>query len=491
MEQCLESDADHMRRALAAAFRSPALFSQRILHRPLRSYQLAPARAIIDSVLRGRGLTFAVMMARQAGKNETAAQVEAFLLQRFARRGGSLIKAAPTFQPQSINSLLRLRGLWAGSSLPPLVAERGYMLRHGQAQIAFFSAAAGANVVGATANILLEADEAQDIDVDKWNKDFRPMGASTNVTTVLWGTAWTAQTLLAQTIASLRQLEVRDGVQRVFLAPWQQVAAEAPAYGRYVRAEIARLGADHPLIRTQYALEAIDGQGGMFPAATRALMQGTHARQRQPQDGQEYALLVDVAGEAEEHLEGALLRALEPRKDSTAVTVVALERLLGDLPRYRVVDRHWWTGQPHHTLYRTLVSLAERWQARRVIVDATGVGAGVASFLKQALGARVTPIHFTAKSKSDLGWDFRGICDSGRFQDYVDDGEPEWRQFWREVQAADYQVVEGPNRLMRWGVADPTVHDDLLISAALCAWLDDEEGHLSMPAVIIEAPEVL
>jgi len=44
---------------------------------------------------------------------------------------------------------------------------------------------------------------------------------------------------------------------------------------------------------------------------------------------------------------------------------------------------------------------------------------------------------------------------------------------------------------MRWGVADPTVHDDLLISAALCALLDGEGRSPLVPAVIIEAPEVL
>lgn len=42
-------------------------FSRLILHRPLRSYQLAPAHAILESILHGRGLTFAVMMSRQSG----------------------------------------------------------------------------------------------------------------------------------------------------------------------------------------------------------------------------------------------------------------------------------------------------------------------------------------------------------------------------------------------------------------------------------------
>ena len=50
-----------------------------------------------------------------------------------------------------------------------------------------------ATLFGITANskgsLLLECDEAQEVGRDKWQKDFDPMGASTNVTTVFFGTA--------------------------------------------------------------------------------------------------------------------------------------------------------------------------------------------------------------------------------------------------------------------------------------------------------------
>ena len=75
--------------------------------------------------------------------------------------------------------------------------------------------------------------------------------------------------------------------------------------------------------------------------------------------------------------------------------------------------------------------------------------------------------------------------------DYQDDDGPEWRQFWREVEAADYAIVGGPNKRMRWGVPDPRVHDDLLISAALCARLDRDERPPHAPSQIVEAPDPL
>ncbi len=44
---------------------------------------------------------------------------------------------------------------------------------------------------------------------------------------------------------------------------------------------------------------------------------------------------------------------------------------------------------------------------------------------------------------------------------------------------------------MRWGVADPTVHDDLLMSAALVAVLDQEQRSPYLDAQIIEAADPL
>ncbi len=489
------ADLRRRRRALVRAMTDIELFSRAVLRRPLRRYQLAPARAIVASVLQRQGLTLAVMMPRQAGKNETAAQVEAFLLNLHRRRGGFIVKAAPTLTPQALNSLLRLETVLQGSALPAPVREQGYMLRVGQARAAFFSAAPEANVVGATANILLEGDEAQDIDEAKWNKDFRPMAASTAATTVLWGTAWTAQTLLARTMRSLRVLEQRDGRQRVFTVAWEQVAAEVPQYKQHVEGEIARLGAEHPLIKTQYLLQEIAADGGLLPPDAQALMRGSHPPLDGPLPGEEYALLVDVAGEAEERGDlDAALRQRQPRRDSTAVTIVAVERG-GPLPRYRVVARHWWTGRPHHQLQGAIARLAEQWGAARVVVDATGLGAGLASFLRQALGPRVVPFVFTARTKSELGWAFRGLCASGRFSDHAElpAGHPAaaaQAQFWREVAAADY-AVDGPERRMRWGVADAAVHDDLLISAALCALLDREPRPAAEPGLVVEPADPL
>jgi hypothetical protein len=494
-------DDGRWRRAVMAWLSDPSGFSDLVLYRPLRSYQLEAAHAILDSIISGLGLTFVVTMSRQAGKNELSGQLEAYLLNLFQRRGCQIVKASPTYKPQTVNSILRLtdrldnvwnRGRWR--------RREGYIVQLGKARTVFLSADPAANVVGATADALLEADEAQDIQPKKWYKDFLPMGASTNCTRVLYGTAWTNDTLLNNHIQELKRQEQQDGRRRVFSYAADIVGHEVPAYASFVEGEVARLGRNHPIIRSQYFLETIDAEGGLFSEMRRALMRGGHQRQHEPTPGKRYAILLDVAGEDEEAgdpLDRAMLE--HPKRDATALTVVEIDVEFGRLPNYRVVDRRLWLGAKHSTLHNKILALATHWGAVWIVVDATGVGAGLASFLEKALGDKVLPLVFSPKIKSDLGWKFIATIETGRFSDYQDDHEPDTRQFWYEVEACQYQVHDGPGKRMSWGVWDTPGfdgmiaygHDDLLISAALCSILDDQDWPGTGPSAVIHLPDEL
>ena len=81
--------------------------------------------------------------------------------------------------------------------------------------------------------------------------------------------------------------------------------------------------------------------------------------------------------------------------------------------------------------------------------------------------------------------------ESGRYKDYADDGAEDTRQFWREVAECEFEVLPGPGKLMRWGVADPAVHDDFVMSAALVAVLDGVEWSVEVEGEVIEPREHL
>lgn len=467
----------------------------------MRAYQLEAAEAIVRDVLAGGGRTFVVEMSRQAGKNELSAQIEAYLLTIFQRVGGQIVKASPTFKPQTLNSLQRLsdrlRTPWHFGRIRH---RSGYIVQVGEARAMFFSAEPKASVVGATASLLLEGDEAQDIKAAKWDKDFEPMKASTNATTVLWGTAWTSNTLLyLAKQAALRQ-QARDGVRRVFVYPADVVSQFLPAYAAHVADRVERLGRQHPLIKTQYYLEEIDHEGGMFPAARQALMRGTHSRQRAPEPGRQYALLVDVAGEDEEQRGSAEVlerdQLANRKRDATAISVVEITP--GDQWSYLVRDRHLFLGVRQTALYDRINALVSHWGARWVVVDATGAGAGLASFLEARWPERVVRFEFSSASKSDLGWEFLGVVETGRFRDHADDGGAEYRQFWYEVEKCQYEVLDGPGQRLRWGVVEPAAydglvargHDDLLISAAFTAVLDKQPHPTEYFGAIVQAEPV-
>ena len=196
----------------------------------LRGYQVGPARAIAESVERGLGRQFAVVFSRQAGKDELLAQLLAFLLTRYQRHGGSAVLAAPTFRPQAALSRDRLLERLA----TPLTVSKtrvrdGYAVQLGRASARFLSAAPGANARGQTADLLLVANEAQDIRPEVWDAVFDPMAASTNATTLFLGTVWSRDTLLARQLRHLEELERRDGVRRVWRVPWERVTRELPA----------------------------------------------------------------------------------------------------------------------------------------------------------------------------------------------------------------------------------------------------------------------
>ena len=247
------------------------------------------------------------------------------------------------------------------------------------------------------------------------------------------------------------------------------MAGYNPDYQAYVAAERERLGENHPLFLTQYCLLPVRGGGGFLSLQQRTQLSGEHTREHSPDRGRVYVAGIDLAGEAEEG-ENAMLRSARPRQDSTVVTIGELEfPPSGDIqkqPTIRVVEHYWWTGRKHSELYAQLVDVLKSvWRCRRVVVDATGIGQPVSSFLRQALGPRVVPFTFTAQSKSRLGFDLLAAVNSGRLKMYSGDGSPEHQEFWQEMECAKSHYR--PNQTMSFYVDPARGHDDFLMSLAL------------------------
>ncbi len=489
----------------------------------VRTYQQGVFEAVLTSIKKKHGYSFVVMFPRQSGKNELQAHLEVYLLTLLSRHTVEIIKISPTLRPQAQTCMRRFEQVARRNQLITSIWKKDGSNSYcvGGARITFLSAAPGSNIVGATASGLLEVDEAQQVSIEKYDRDIAPMSASTCATHVFWGTAWTSATLLARELRAAEEAEKKDGVRRVFRLTADDVAKEVEAYRKHVEEKIARLGRTHPMVRTQYFSEEVDGEGGMFPAERQALMTTSNTTVCEPKDGGIYALLLDVAGEDEgvRGIDGAMSMA-NPSRDATALTLVeiVLDRAGDPLslsseahqsrqpaPKYRPVMRWQWVGANHVTLQTTIRDIALEWKVRAVVVDATGVGAGLASFLDRALPGRVTPFTFNSASKSALGWDFLAIVDSGRWQEPVfsdlpGDDQPRFqKEFFAQLSACQYQVSNNSQRTMKWGVPENArhpisgepLHDDWVLSAALCAVLEKMDLRSAGAAFIVNAPDPL
>jgi len=478
----------------------------------LRPYQLEAANAIIKSVFNRDGLTFVIIFSRQSGKDETLAIIFLFLLLRFIEWGADMVCAQPTFKPQTINAMERLRN--RGTNFGRRLRRTAcYIMRLGQARVSYFSTDPSANVVGATADRLLVINEAQDVDPTVYDKRFSPMAASGNATKVFSGTSWTTDTLLEREKAAALIAEKQDGIKRVFIVDSMEVAKANPLYGRYVEQEIQKLGRQHPLIRSQYFCETIDAQAGMFNAARRALMQGDQPAQSTPIAGHHYAFCIDVAGQDEALLN--LDGMGNPGRDSTTLSIVDID--LSTLPTlqaptYRIVSRHAWQGQNHLTIFGKLKAFADQWRPQHIVIDATGVGEGLWAMLDKAFPARVIPVKFTQQTKSEIGWRFLAIIETGRIRDCSDEQASslhrplptgDGRKTVHDVVRLQYdkcqsEILPGPAKTLRWGVKDGTrgpdgglIHDDYILADSLVAELDTLNWSLSSPTLITQPPDYI
>ncbi|ADJ26566.1 conserved hypothetical protein [Dehalogenimonas lykanthroporepellens BL-DC-9] len=417
-------------------------------------YQTEIYEAVIDSIFKNRGLTFSVEIARQGGKNELSALLEASLLFYYQQKSYNIIKCAPTFNPQALISLRRLCGRLSNWTLNDVSSvERGYVVRLGEARAFFLSAAPRSNVVGNTAHLLLEVDEAQDVTVEKFDRDFRPMAAVANATTVLYGTPWRQGSLLDEVKSANLRLEADDGLRRHFRYDWRVVAGYRPLYRKFVEGEMARLGENHPTFRTQYALLPLEAGDGLFTDTHLMAMSGEYPRLRLPRPGDNYVGGLDLGGDA-----GA-------GADSSVLTVAAVTPEPGGEPRLRVVNHFAWTGLPGGALIPRVLEVVRAWKLRRLAVDATGLGQPLAGMLRRSLGSRIVSFVFTRKTKSELGYQLLASVGTGRLELYARDSSPESVECWRQLETAEAEYRA--DRTMNFFVNPATGHDDYLISLAL------------------------
>ena len=370
----------------------------------------------------------------------------------------------------------------------------------GNTKVRCLSASPNAAVVGATADLLLEVDEAQMVPPDKFDREAAPMAASANAVQVFWGTAWDDQTLLSRETRFARQDEEKDLSKHVFQTTCIEVGHEVPEYGAFVRGQIERLCREHPSVRTQFFCEEISDLTSMFRGERIDRMKGDHEPLYGPDADSCYVFLIDVAGSDEVSSAAKKSSGFSDRRDATVVTIcdVSLPDEKSYDPKnfvWKVAARRLYRNLRSEQLEERICGEIERWGAQKIIIDHSGLGTMLCDMLITKYPDKVWLVDITAANKTKMAWDFIAMVDTGRWIEYRSNEEKLMQSGFRPGKEA-YEILDDPDLLqqmfyrelracriepnangqtVRWGVPDGTrdhatgriLHDDLVMSAAM------------------------
>lgn len=429
------------REKLRIALHDIAYYREHILRRPLFWPQVEIFNTVKEAILDGNGRTITVMASRQTTKNEISGELQKWILLYFARKGGICIRTAPTYRPQVVLSKRRLEKTL---NLDPFTRgsyqkSEGYIYRRGMAEIHFLSSGADANVVGSTADILLDIDEAHKVDEDKFYEDFDPMRASTNAPCVFWGVGADGSDLLWRQRMKNEEDAPQDNLY--FPAPiWCEIN---PVYEKFFSGVVSRLGIKHPVVQTQYMLQPSVSSDAFFDQEqTDGILRSEHSRCRERVGNLPVYMCIDIAGEDLFGNEDAINQGIDPRKDSTAVIIYTVDgsNLYHGHPLVRILDIHHWVGRPLPAQQDELERIVTRWKPNKVRIDARGIGEQIGSYLRTKFGQAVDNYKATGTSVNKDCNGLYALVNNHRIKMFIGDSTPEYQAFVSHLKGAKKEV---------------------------------------------------
>ncbi|MDA0799949.1 MAG: hypothetical protein O2884_14965 [Chloroflexi bacterium] len=410
----------------------------------LTTYQSEIARAVLDSVLNERGLTFTVEIARGGGVRELSAQIEHLLLTLHLNDGANLLRIAP---PGSADTRERVvealqegapEGLWA--------AERK-SVRLGRSTLRFLTTDELGPAILHHGLGLIEVADAQMVSEQVFESWIRPLGDIAGATTVLYGQPLNGETPFELTKQRNREAEVRDGITRHFRVASDEVALALPEFAREMAEERARLGSEHPEFQSAYLLRPTIG-GAPLLATDHLNTIESGCRTHEPNGSSD--IVASVIATRLPDAERVSVAQLFASPTATAVVTIATRTPDSDL---HVIEHRWVEAVTPEMLAKRVAKILAEWQpVRTVAEDGTSQRTGLhdrhanafRDALTQAMG--FTPIAWV---RSDTASDSRRLTDllaalhTGRLTTYRFDGSPEHRALRHELATAEIEYTDG------------------------------------------------
>jgi hypothetical protein len=404
----------------------------------LTSYQNEIARAILDSVLNDRGLTFTVEIAKGGGARELSAQIEKLLLTLHLNDGAQMFRIAP---PGASDTRERLISAFRQSALQGLWSAERAFVRLGKATLRFVSIESlGPTLIpsGMASAGLIEVADAQRVPADVYNRWLQPLAEATGATTVLYGYPLDGKSRFEQTKQQNREAQQRDGLRRHFRVCAEQVARALPGYRRRMELACERLGEEHPEFRTGYLLRPMPASGPLLSAGSVHVIE-RGMRGRGPAEG-ERALASVVVMRLPDASASAIPLLLNSHGASAVVTV-AQQDSTGALS---VVEHRWLQAIDAATLVRRIARVVDDWRPERLVAEErTTQGVDFRMLLEHALGRLpVEWAHANEYHDSQLALGLLAAVHTGKLTLYSVDGSPEHRALRHELVSAVAEYTE-------------------------------------------------
>lgn len=416
--------------------------------KPLKPDQVFIIREIEGLMADGSGDTITVMLPRQYGKNEIAATVHERHLIRNVAIGGSIVRAAPTYKPQTVNSRRRLEKIARNDPLFDMKEfgwREGYIGEYGNAEVQFLSSDVHANIEGATASCLLDIDEAHLTSVESYEEKLAPMTASTNAPKVMWGVAAHKRDLLYKT--RMRNMEMGKNNRNIRI-PAMRVAEQDEIYRQHYEGRVRELGADHPVILTQYDLVDVDHVGGAFkPQHVHSLFDSDHVRANDPEHHRaphcDIIAVIDMAGEEES--DSGVDPDADDRDSPDAVVMciasVDRRRIETGRPLIRILDWKRWVGRKIQPIPGTselsvqelIINTLHLWQPKVTLIDSRGVGNTPAAWLSRVWPRTLIRYAANISTVSEDLYATYAYLNLGQLKMFRDDRSEEYAQLTREM----------------------------------------------------------
>jgi hypothetical protein len=402
----------------------------------LTTYQSEIARAVLDSVLNERGLTFTVEIARGGGVRELSAQIEHLLLTLHLNDGANLLRIAP---PGSADTRERVVDALQDGALHGLWSAERKSVRLGRSTLRFLTTEELGPTVLQHGVGLIEVADAQLVSERVFESWIRPLGDAARATTVLYGQPLNGETPFELTKQRNREAEVRDGFTRHFRVAPDEVASALLEFVHEMAQAKARLGEDHPEFQSAYLLRpTVAGAPLLASDRLGAIEDG----QRTHEPTGAHDIVASVVATRLPAGEGVPAALLFNNPSATAVVTIAERTPDGG---FRVVDHRWVETIDAKMLAKRVAKILAEWQPMRTVgQDLSGEGHAFRDALNDAMG--LTPVAWV---RNDVASEARRLAalvaaiHTGRITTYRFDGSPEHRALRHELATAEVNYADG------------------------------------------------